>query len=64
MMSIGARIRRMVRSGLLVALALGMAAGAVMAGERHAGSVVAVDLRAAGGSSTNSALRECGGRSR
>ena len=47
MMRIGARIRRTVRSGLLVALALGVAAGAVAAGERHAGSVVAVD--AAGG---------------
>ena len=43
MMSIGARIRRMVRSSLLVALALGMAAGVVAAGERHAASVVAVD---------------------
>ena len=47
MMSIGARIRRMVRSGLLVALALGVAAGTVAAGERHAASVIAVD--AAGG---------------
>ena len=50
MMSIGARIRRMVRSGLLVALALGVTAGAVAAGERHAGSVIAVD--AAGGGLT------------
>ena len=47
MMSIGARIRSIVRSGLLVALALGVMAGAVAAGQRHAGSVVAVD--AAGG---------------
>ena len=45
MMSIGGRIRRIVRSGLLVALVVGMAAGTVAAGERHAGSVVAVDTR-------------------
>jgi hypothetical protein len=37
----------MVRSGFLVALALGVTAGAGAAGERHAASVVAVD--AAGG---------------
>jgi hypothetical protein len=37
----------MVRSSLLVALALGVTAGAGVAGERHAASVVAVD--AAGG---------------
>ena len=43
MMSIGARIRCMVWSGLLVALALGVTAGAVAAGQRHAGSVIAVD---------------------
>ena len=48
MMSIGAPFSRMVRSGLLVALALGMAAGAVAAGERHAGSVVAVDTAGGG----------------
>ena len=48
MMSIGARITRMVRSGLLVALVLGMASGVVAAGERHAGSVVAVDTAGGG----------------
>lgn len=48
MMRIGARIRRMVRSGLLVALALGVTAGAAAAGERHAGSVVAVDAAGRG----------------
>jgi hypothetical protein len=37
----------MVRGSLLVALALGVTAGAVAAGARHAGSVVAID--AAGG---------------
>ena len=47
MMSIGAQIGRMMRSGLLVALTLGVTAGAGAAGERHAASVVAVD--AAGG---------------
>jgi hypothetical protein len=64
MMSIGARIGSVVRSGLLVALALGVTTGAVAAGERHAASVVAVDPPAAGWSSMNSASRECGGRSR
>ena len=43
MISIGARIRSGVRSGLLVALALGVTAGAVAAGERHAGSVIAIN---------------------
>lgn len=47
MLSIGVRIRRRVRNGLLVALSLGVTAGAVAAGERHAGTVVTVD--AAGG---------------
>ena len=43
MTGIGFGIRRMVRSSAVVALALGLAAGAVSAGERHAGSVLAVD---------------------
>ena len=43
MMSLGARIGSIVRSGLLVVLALGVTAGGVAAGERHAASVVAVD---------------------
>jgi hypothetical protein len=47
MMSIGARISGMVRSSLLVALVLCVMAGAAVAGERHAGTVVAID--AAGG---------------
>jgi hypothetical protein len=47
MMTIGTRIRSRVRSGLLVALAVGVTASPVVAGERHAASVLAVD--AAGG---------------
>jgi hypothetical protein len=48
MLKIGVRIGRAVRSGVLVALVLGMAAGTVAAGERHAASVIAVDAARGG----------------